>query len=82
MKLSKRMKKDYDALLENYPFDPDFEDFYEFGYEDGISAMYTSMRKLKLDPYLILTVIRKIDPEGTSVAHALAEEYCYGGGIL
>jgi hypothetical protein len=77
MKLAKRMKRDYDELLENYPFDPDFEDFYEFGYGDGIFAMYVSMKKLKLDPHLILAVIRKIDPEGVSVAYALAEEYCY-----
>jgi hypothetical protein len=82
MKLAKRMKKDYFELIADYPFPPSCDDFYTYGYEDGISAMYTSMRKLKLDPYLILTVIRKIDPEGTSVAHALAEEYCYGGGIL
>ena len=77
MKLTKRIKKDYDALLENYPFPPDFDDFYAFGYEDGIVAMYTSMRKLKLEPQLILAVIRKIDPEGRSVAFELAEEYCY-----
>jgi hypothetical protein len=77
MKLTKRIKKDYDELLEHYPFGPDFKEFYEFGYEDGIFAMYVSMKKLKLDPFLILAVIRKIDPEGTSVAYALAEEYCY-----
>ena len=78
MKLTKRIKKDYEQLMDNYPFPPDYEDFYEFGYEDGISAMYASMRKLKLDPHLILTVIKKVDPEGGSVAYALAEEYCYG----
>ena len=78
MKLTKRIKKDYDLLIDNYPFPPDYEDFYEFGYEDGIVATYASMRKLKLDPILILTLIRKIDPEGKSVAYALAEEYCYG----
>lgn len=78
MKLTKRIKKDYDQLMDDYPFPPDHVEFYEFGYEDGIVAMYTSMKKLKLDPQLILTVITKIDPEGGSVAYALAEEYCYG----
>ena len=76
MKLTKRIKKDYAELIEHYPFTPSYDNFYEFGYEDGIVAMYTSMRKLKLEPYLILTVIRKIDPEGKSVAYELAEEYC------
>ena len=77
MKLTKRIKKDYTELMDHYPFPPDFENFYEFGYEDGIFAMYVSMRKLKLEPHLILTIIRKIDPEGRSVAFELAEEYCY-----
>ena len=77
MKLTKRIKKDYADLIENYPFPPDHEEYYEFGYEDGIIAMYTSMRKLKLEPQLILAVIRKIDPERRSVAYELAEEYCY-----
>ena len=77
MKLAKRIKKDYVELMDNYPWPPDHENFYEFGYEDGIFSMFISMKKLKLDPHLILAVIRKIDPEGTSVAYALAEEYCY-----
>jgi hypothetical protein len=78
MKLGKRIKKDYVELMDHYPWSPDHENFYEFGYEDGIIAMYASMRKLKLEPQLILAVIRKIDPEGKSVAYELAEEYCYG----
>ena len=74
MKLAKRIKKDYTELMNDYPFPPDHKNFYEFGYEDGIVAMYTSMRKLKLEPQLILAVIAKIDPEGKSVAYELAEE--------
>jgi hypothetical protein len=77
MKLTKRIKKDYDALLENCPFISSSDELYECGYEDGIVAMYTSMRKLKLEPQLILAVIGKIDPTGRSVVYELAEEYCY-----
>jgi hypothetical protein len=76
MKLAKRIKRDYKNLLEQYPFPHDKKDFYVFGYEDGILAMYTAMQEMGLGSGFILNTIARIDPKGVSVAYDLAmEEY-------